>query len=215
MLIIKYTFFFLVLTRAGSGVILGLARYDSFSFGAILNAVTLLLAVAVLVKRRRPSVLLSRADLAAIPHDRLLFTDLHPDLFSGARLFLSTLTFPAMFICAFVLVESHADMIAFFKFAIYSSILPAIYAMFQLATNGPGFRVASTFGHPNIFAFYIVAMLVAILYLNTAPRTRDQFGLAMVFAALFYGPLRDSCSPPRHAVPGSRRHLSWLLTASA
>ncbi len=168
-LIIKYTFFFLVLTRAGSGVILGLARYDSFSFGAVLNAVTLLLAVAVLAKRRRPSVLVPA--LIWLPYltiacYSLIYT---PDLLSGARLFLSTLTFPAMFICAFALVESHADMIAFFKFAIYSSILPAIYAMFQLATNGLGFRVASTFGHPNIFAFYIVAMLVAILYLNTVP----------------------------------------------
>ena len=145
---------------------------------------TLLLAVAVLAKRRRPSVLVPA--LIWLPYltiacYSLIYT---PDLLSGARLFLSTLTFPAMFICAFALVKLHADMIAFFKFAIYSSILPAIYAMFQLATNGPGFRVASTFGHPNIFAFYIVAMLVAILYLNTVPAPATS--LAWRWISRFY-----------------------------
>jgi putative inorganic carbon (HCO3(-)) transporter len=170
-LIVKYTFFLLVLTRAGSGVLLGMTKYDgdSFSFGAVLNGLTLLLAVAALAKRHRPSVLVPALiwlPYVTIASYSLLYT---PDLFSGARLFMSTLTFPAMFICAFVLLRSHADIIAFFKFTIYSSVVPVFYGMFEVATKGSGFRIASTFGHPNIFAFYIVAMLVAILYLNTAP----------------------------------------------
>jgi O-antigen ligase len=71
-----------------------------------------------------------------------------------------------MFISAFVLLRSDFDTIAFFKCVVYSSIVPVLYGIIQLATNGPGFRVNATFSHANIFAFYIVAVLIAILYHN-------------------------------------------------
>ena len=144
-----------------------MAKLDdaSFSAGAILNGITLLLAVAVIATRHRRASLLVPA-LIWLPYltiagYSLIYT---PDLFNGMRLFLSTLTFPAMFICAFALMRSDRDMIVFLKCVVCSSIVPVFYGMFQLATEGPGSRVSATFGHPNIFAFYIVAMLVAILY---------------------------------------------------
>ena len=192
MTVVRYTFLFLVLTRAGSGVLLGMAKLDdaSFSAGAILNGITLLLAVAVIANRHRASLLVPALiwlPYLTIAGYSLIYT---PDLFNGMRLFLSTLTFPAMFICAFALMKSDRDMIVFFKCVVCSSIVPVFYGMFQLATEGPGSRVSSTFGHPNIFAFYIVAMLVAILYHDVLASAATNSAWRWFSQNLFRRPLR-------------------------
>ena len=193
MTIVRYIFLLLVLTRAGLGVLLGMVRYggeQSLSLGALLNALTFLIAIMALARRGRPSLkvpALIWLPYLAIACYSLTYT---PDFFNGARLFLSTLTFPAMFVSAFILLGSDGDTIKFFKCAIYSSIAPTLYGIVQLASNGPGFRENSTFGHANIFAFYIVAMLVAISYYNVlAPQATDLFWryFSMIYFVILCG----------------------------
>src|SRR5262249_34854539 len=50
-----------------------------------------------------------------------------------------------------------------------SSFIPVAYAFFELAFGGIGIdsasRLQSTFGHPNIFAFYLVAVLALSMFL--------------------------------------------------
>lgn len=168
MVLVRYTFLFFVLSRAGSGLLLGMIRYgaDGFSLGAILNGITLLLGAAAIVKQNRPS--LQVPALIWLPYLTIACYSLAytPDPFDGARLFLSILTFPAIFISAFVFLRSDRDTIIFLKYIIYSSIAPVLYGMIQLAASEPSVRLNSTFGHANIFAFYIVAVLVSILYHN-------------------------------------------------
>jgi putative inorganic carbon (hco3(-)) transporter len=162
-----YTFFLLVLSRASLGSLLEMSRYgQGLTLGAVLNVLALLLAVAAIFKRHRPPLLVPA--LIWLPYLTIVCCSLTytPDAVAGARLSLSILTFPAMFISAFVLLRSDFDTIAFFKCVVYSSIVPVLYGIIQLATNGPGFRVNATFSHANIFAFYLVAVLVAILYHN-------------------------------------------------
>jgi O-antigen ligase len=167
-IIVWYTFFSMVLARASLGSLLGMARYGDggLSLGAVLNVVALLLAAACIFKRHRAP--LQVLALIWLPYLTIIGCSLTytPDAVAGARLFLSILTFPAMFISAFVVLRSDFDTVIFFKCVVYSSIVPLLYGIFQLATNGLGFRVNATFDHANIFAFYIVAVLVSILYHN-------------------------------------------------
>jgi len=51
---------------------------------------------------------------------------------------------------------------------ILSSVLPVLYGLFQLGTGldwYPGSRIASTFTHPNIFAFYLLTTISIIFSL--------------------------------------------------
>lgn len=168
-IIARYTFIVLVLTRASLDLLLGQASLGEggLTLGAGLNLVILAVGMAALVCGYRPSLRMPAMIWAPYLTVALLSLAYTPDFSGGARLFLSTLTFPAMFLSAFALLKSENDMIVFLRAVVYSSFIPVLYGAYQLVSGAaPDFRVNATFGHANIFAFYIVAVLVAILYHN-------------------------------------------------
>jgi O-antigen ligase len=155
------------------------------SFGAVFNFAALFLATAAILRRHR--LPLQVPALIWLPYLTIVCYSLAytPDTVAGARLFFSILTFPAMFISAFVVLRSDFDTVLFFKCVVYSSIVPVLYGIYQLGTNELGFRVNATFDHSNIFAFYIVAVLVSILYHNILA-SRTSTALWRYFSRIYF-----------------------------
>jgi O-antigen ligase len=104
------------------------------------------------------------------------------------RTYLTYFSFFAMFLFGFAVVRSERDFLYFLKLIIYSSALPVMYGLFQLATGFDLFdgRVQSSFAHPNIFAFFIVMVIGAILFMQSTTRLKlgGQYRLLLMIYLL-------------------------------
>jgi putative inorganic carbon (HCO3(-)) transporter len=76
---------------------------------------------------------------------------------------------------AFLVAKSERDVVFFLKLVVLSSVLPVLYGLFQTFSGVDWFedsRIQSTFSHPNIFAFYLVAIIGVVLFFNTTGHIR-------------------------------------------
>jgi O-antigen ligase len=106
-----------------------------------------------------------------------------PVQFDGFRKFLTYVTFSGVFMFSFIVVKSERDVLFFLKLVIFSSVLPALYGLFQTVSGIDWFldsRVQSTFSHPNIFAFYILAIIATIFFLLATDRGRMSEHLRVI-----------------------------------
>jgi len=94
------------------------------------------------------------------------------------RLYLTWLSNFSIFISAFYVVRSVKDFQFCARLILWSSILPAIYALYDIAANfgaaGEAFRLRSTFMHPNIFAFYLMLVVFLGFYLIKATQAESS-----------------------------------------
>src|SRR5207253_2690991 len=137
------------------------ARFDvagkDLSYGAALNFIVIAAMLLTLQRvQGRWRVLLERAwiPFLALAFVAVLYSPVPVDAF---RKFLTYVSFMAMFVLPLALVKNQATAIHFIKLVILSSVLPVAYGLVQLGTHidwYQGSRIASTFTHPNIFAFY-------------------------------------------------------------
>ena len=99
----------------------------------------------------------------------LIFNNL--DLTVGITEFIRILSFFLMYFSVFLVINSKEDIQIIIKTVIFSSIIPSIYALFEwgfglgIYTN-PGFdnRIAGTFGHPNVFGYFLLVIIALIMY---------------------------------------------------
>jgi putative inorganic carbon (HCO3(-)) transporter len=93
----------------------------------------------------------------------------------ASRRLLIYVCYYSIFVLSFVIVRSERDVLFFLKLVILSSVLPVLYGLFQTLSGVDWFgdsRIQSTFSHPNMFAFYLLAVIGVILFLNTTGRIR-------------------------------------------
>lgn len=138
--------------------------------GALINAFVILLSVLMVFEnpQRFPQK-------QALPWLIFLALSLFglavsPDKAEGIRLWLGLLSYFAIFVSGFYLVRSKEDLVFCIKIVVWSSLIPALYAFVDIAINRGaggegGFRMRSTFGHANIFAFYLTLVIAMVFYL--------------------------------------------------
>lgn len=85
------------------------------------------------------------------------------------RLALAISSYFAVFMAAYFYVRSADDLAKCFRIVLWSSVIPVLYAFVDFALNRGatgfyGFRLMSTFTHPNIFAFYLTLVISLVLY---------------------------------------------------
>jgi len=88
----------------------------------------------------------------------------------GLRLFFNYLSYFAMFIIPFIIIKSKEDFLFWLKIFAWSFILPILCANIDLIHGGRQFedagkRIAGTFTHPNILAFYLVLGITSFFYI--------------------------------------------------
>jgi O-antigen ligase len=85
------------------------------------------------------------------------------------RLFLVQLSYCAVFVIAFYMVQSRADLEKCIRIMLLSSLVPILYASMQVAPelltgSVAGMRIKSSFSHANVFAFYLVLIVAIAMY---------------------------------------------------
>jgi O-antigen ligase len=94
---------------------------------------------------------------------------LAPATGDAVRLYLAQVSYCAVFVSAFYVVRTPADFKRCVHIVLYSSVLPLLYALADIALHGGvigpnGARLQSTFAHPNIFAFYLTLVVALGFY---------------------------------------------------
>jgi len=109
-----------------------------------------------------------------------------PDPTKAVRVLFVLISYAAVFALPFGLVRSRERVLQCLLTVICSSFIPVAYVFVELVTGSGGTeqgRLQSTFGHPNIFAFYLVSLLAVILFMlrssivSLTPRIRRWLAL--------------------------------------
>jgi O-antigen ligase len=174
--LLRQIVFVVLITRAVCDPLLELSGTDfgasTIGFGAAINALAIAAPLAfvilgpptvpfAIVRMWAPFLLMAFAATLYAPH-----------FITAARLFLVITSYCAMFALPFFMFRSRSDLPRFVLLIFASSIGPSLYALWQIGgglSDLSGFRLQSTFTHPNIFAFYLVLLLGLALYIRTTP----------------------------------------------
>jgi len=153
------------------------ARFDvagrDLSYGAVLNFIVIIVMLLSLPRVNDKSrISLERAwmPFLAVALVAVLFSPVQVDAF---RKFLTYVSYMAMFVLPLAIVRTQATAVYFLKVIIFSSVIPVLYGLFQLVSGMDwyqGSRIASTFTHPNIFAFYLLTTVAIIFSLLASSR---------------------------------------------
>jgi O-antigen ligase len=162
----------LILIRPICDRLFDAGRFDvgghAISYGALINIVVigvLLINIGNLRRRVPPSLVIMWLPFLLITLIAVLYSPVAVD---GLRKWLTYVSFFAMFMFSFLVVKSERDTAYYLKIVVLSSAIPLAYAFFQFVSGIDWYldsRIASTFSHPNIFAFYILAIIGAIFVL--------------------------------------------------
>lgn len=165
-------FLLIILFRSVMDPILDTTKIANFGLGAVLNALVILIAFMAMAQRSNHA-----RDLFVkvwLPFLIIAATTLviAPEFITGLKTYLSILTYAAVFTLAITLIRSEKDYSKWMLAVFLSSIIPVMYGFVDAATGGyisqNGFRIRSTFSHPNIFAFYLVLMISITFYFYKA-----------------------------------------------
>jgi O-antigen ligase len=160
----------ILMFRASGDVVFEMSKFGGgFGVGALINA--LIIFIAMLFVLERPGGITRR--VASIWGPVLLVACVAlayaPEFRDGLRMLLALTSYCAVFVIAFYVVRSRADFELCVTTILLSSLIPVLYAFVDIAQNintfsADGFRLQSTFSHPNIFAFYIVLCISLLFY---------------------------------------------------
>lgn len=167
----RYLLFTLILLlRPSLDPLLDKTKIGGFGVGGVLNALVILIAlIAILQKDFQLRSLIIKT---WAPFLFILFVgvSLAPEFVPAIKLSMSLLSNTAMFTIAITLVKTQGDYSRWMRIVLASSVIPVFYGFVDYAMGGKfyadaGIRVASTFTHPNILAFYLILMIVLSFYL--------------------------------------------------
>ncbi|WDZ97910.1 O-antigen ligase family protein [Herbaspirillum sp. WKF16] len=167
-LLLLMIFFF----RASGDIVLESTRVGGtggVGLGGAINALIILIAFLFVVEKPKllpRRVIVPWLVLMAVACAGVVIS---PDRGAAIKIVLSLSSYFAVFICAFYVVRSPEDFRSMIRLMVASSVIPALYAIVNTALHArgglAGFRLQSTFGHPNIFAFYLTLIISLGLYM--------------------------------------------------
>lgn len=184
-----------LLFRAAGDLVFDSTKFSlgpiSLGFGGLVNAFVILIAVLLVAGRpaRFPRAVAQPWIVFLLV--ALVCVFIAPEKGEAIRSYLGFLSYFAVFLSAFYFVRTEADFKVCVKLVLLSSLLPSGYALADLLMSGlpagfQGYRLKSTFTHPNIFAFYLTLVLCLALYALKSPRI--QLGALRRSALTLYVP---------------------------
>lgn len=192
----KLTLLMIILFRASGDNVLELTRFSvggyAVGVGGVINAMVILLAMLLVFEK--PSLVPRRGYMAWLPFLLVTMVGLaaSPERGEAARLFLTQVSYFAVFVCGYYCVRTREDFRGLMKLMLWSSVIPVLYSCFivlsvKLAVGGE-FRLRGTFGHPNVMAFYMTVIIAVAFYLlKTLPAgtpTRVKVGITLYLIVL-------------------------------
>lgn len=144
----------------------------SIGLGGLINLAVLLIVTVLIVESRKKDVFQGQRwwfAFIAVFAAGVLYS---PNPGDAVKALLAVLSYFAVFLAAYFYVERTGDIRPCVRLVLFSSILPVLYALFDIAAHAGAigdFRLKSTFTHPNIFAFYLVTVVSLLLYALKSP----------------------------------------------
>lgn len=150
--------------------------------GGIINMVVI--GLAVLFVLERPKLFPKKLALMWLPFIvfGLWSVIIAPSKGEAIRDYLGLVSYFSIFICTTYLVRTPEDFKKMLLLVIWASVLPSLYSLVDIAINLPrgGFRLRSTFSHPNIMACYLVLIITLVLYVLKSPTFRLKPGVRVI-----------------------------------
>ncbi len=162
----KKALILIILTRAAVDPMLELTRNDAqqMGLGAGVNLLIILLTGIFWIQRphklRNQRFMTFWLIFLFICFCAIFYS---PQPAQAARLFMAFMTFMCMGALPFLLLEDAKEKFSWLKILLFSSILPVILGNIQVVQGIK--RISGAFTHPNIFAFYLMLMIVISFYL--------------------------------------------------
>ncbi|MCR2745921.1 O-antigen ligase family protein [Limnobacter parvus] len=164
----RLLFLVLIGTRCVLDPILESARFSSsFGLGALLNLLLIACAVIISIQANkttvRQSVLLWILPLLVMA----LGITYSPEPLSAFKRMIAFVSYFSVFTVGMILIEEN-QLIKLLRVIVFSAVLPLLVGMYQFATGSLAVegRLAATFTHPNIYAFYCLLVLIVLVYLQ-------------------------------------------------
>jgi putative inorganic carbon (HCO3(-)) transporter len=163
------------------------------TYGVLMNVIVICATIINIARIRRatpPGLRNIWLPFLLICAAAVLYSPLEVD---AARRALIYACYFSIFGLSFAVVKSERDALLFLKLVIVSSVLPVLYGLLQTFADIDRFepdvsRIQSTFSHPNIFAFYLLAVTGVILFLASSNRIRIS-GRLRLLLSLYLIPL--------------------------
>jgi putative inorganic carbon (HCO3(-)) transporter len=154
------TIVIILLTRASLDPLLNMSKVGGISLGALLNVFMLVVLFALFSHFRFQ---INKQNILWLPLLVIMFISIFytPSPVLAIRSLLVAITYLAFFLLPFHFIRTKQDFTECVKIIIYSSIIPLMAVSYEFifpegSTGRNGFRLFSTFPHPNMFAFYLV-----------------------------------------------------------
>lgn len=140
-------------------------RFGNFGLGAVLNALVIIIALIAIFEKSTLIQKTIRQTWMVFLGIAFVSVFLSPAPLVAVKSFLVLLSYASIFVISIVLIKSEEDYGRWMRAIFLSSVIPVLYAFVDIAHGGfrsqesEGFRISSTFAHPNIFAFYLVLII--------------------------------------------------------
>lgn len=154
----------ILLFRAGLDPLIEKSRSgdQQMGLGAGINVIVILLTVFLAI-RFKPDLKKLKFLLFWLAYLLICFCAVFysPQSFRALRLFMNFVTYVSMAVLPFMLIQKPKDRFVWLKCLLAASIGPVVLGDYQLLRfHGQEDRVLGSFAHPNIFAFFMVLMIV-------------------------------------------------------
>lgn len=162
-------FFYLLLLRASLDPLLNLTKFGGIGLGALLNLAVVAVFFFLILHYRFQIPLRGIQAWWVFLLFGALSIFISPEKLNSFRSYFSILTYFSVFIIPFYFIKTKVDVADVIKLIVYSAIIPLAFVLKDFAlpaasTTKDGFRLFSTFSHPNIFAFYLVLIASVCFY---------------------------------------------------
>lgn len=155
--------FLILLVRPSLDPLLDMFKFGGIGFGALINVFMLLTLFVILAQSKFK---LDKINIVWIPllvtmSISILYT---PYIAQGVRSLMVVITYMATFLLPFHFIKTKHDFVECLIVIVYSSFIPLFAVFYEFifpasSTSINGFRLFSTFNHPNVFAFYLVTIV--------------------------------------------------------
>lgn len=166
----NFLFLLVILFRSMLDPIFNMTKFGAdgsgVGVGGVLNALVIGLAAIELFRQSSPALSNLRSIWGPFVLVMIASAIAAPSFWGALKMNLTILSYAAIFILPLFLIKSKEDFSHWMKVVLWSSVIPVIYAFLELASGGghtvEGLRIKGTFSHPNIFAFYLVLMILLL-----------------------------------------------------
>ncbi|BET27252.1 O-antigen ligase [Limnobacter thiooxidans] len=177
----RLLFYLLIASRCALDPILESARFSSsFGLGALLNLLLIACAGVLCIQRTKASIQQSIVLWVAPLLVMMLGVSYAPELIPALKRLVAFVSYFAVFTIGFILA-SEEQLKRLLKVIVLSSLVPLGVGFYQITTGGMAStgRLAATFTHPNIYAFYCLLVVITLVYLQRMhARTQVPTGTA-------------------------------------